>query len=181
MCEGVAYGLVAAAQEATHIPLETFLTIVLTALAVMLAILAIGIAAMAIWGYRGMKEHVVETVNFRVDTELKAKIAEYPAAVDLVSLFQALKEKEAFWTSLQAALETPQEVTFREPTEDIAVANASNRGLNQVGSAPTGTGFEQIKTYPGDPNASTTPTIDTEPPEPHAGGDNPETPTGGPG
>ena len=75
---------------------ETCVTIVLTALCAMLAILATGIGALAIWGYSGIKEvkrSIESDVTKKADAALAAKLSEYPAAESIIQVFHQFKEQ----------------------------------------------------------------------------------------
>jgi len=63
MCERLYHG----ADAIAHMSFESAITIILTALAVMLAVVTIGIAGLAIWGYFGIRDSVKEMATKKVD------------------------------------------------------------------------------------------------------------------
>jgi hypothetical protein len=75
---------------------ESAITIILTALAVMLAVVTLGIAALAIWGYIGLRDSLKETAAKRVDEAMMEALKKYPAAADMLKMMQRLGEQADF-------------------------------------------------------------------------------------
>jgi type VI protein secretion system component VasK len=81
-----------AAAEPHPITYVDFLTVVLTAMAVILAALAIGIGVFAIWGYLGIRDAVAKQVGEAADKALAEKLEKYPAAEDMLELKRRMEE-----------------------------------------------------------------------------------------
>ena len=114
---------------------ESAITIILTALGVMLAVLAIGIAVAAIWGYAGFKEFVREAAKTHVGEAMAIKMKEYPEGAKILDAMRQLVQRADVLEQLQNQL-----VTTPEPK---SVETPSNNAV-------------QIDKYPGEvqPNAS---------------------------
>jgi hypothetical protein len=107
---------------------ESAITIILTALAVMLAVVTIGIAALAIWGYIGLRDYLKEMADKRVDEAMKQALKKYPDAADMLKTMQRLRDQADFLDQVRN-----QVVTAPDPK---IVESASKTGV-QVGSAET--------------------------------------------
>jgi MFS superfamily sulfate permease-like transporter len=113
---------------------ENAITIILTALGVMLAVLAIGIAVAAIWGYAGFKEFVREAAKTHVAEAMATKMKEYPEGTKVLDAMRQLAQRADVLEQLQNQLVTKPEPKIVETPSDNAV---------------------QIDKYPGEvPNAS---------------------------
>ena len=121
MCD-MSYLLQESAPTSTHMTYESFLTIVLTALCVILAALALGIGALAIWGYNGIREAVTKEATSKAEAALAAKMQEYPDARQMISVFQRLQEQVGFMESIR------DQMTTNGPN---TVAQASNLGQDE--------------------------------------------------
>lgn len=111
---------------------ETCVTIVLTALCAMLAILAVGIGALAIWGYSGFQEvrkSMEADVAKKADEALAAKLSEYPDAKSIIQVFDQFKEQSALMEQLRNQM---------TPTESNSVAEASNREQDKLAEQVSG-------------------------------------------
>lgn len=105
---------------------ETCVTIVLTALCAMLAVLAIGIGALAFWGYSGIKQvrkSIEADVTKKADEALAAKLSEYPDATSIIQAFDQFKEQSVLMEQLRNQM---------TPTESNSVAGTSNSEQNKV-------------------------------------------------
>src|ERR1017187_3167881 len=80
---------------------ETSITIILTALAVMLAVVTLGIGGLAIWGYFGIRDSVKDMATKRVDEAIKEALKKYPDTADLVSKMERLREQAEFWDRMR--------------------------------------------------------------------------------
>jgi hypothetical protein len=86
---------------------ETCVTIVLTALCAMLAILALGIGALAIWGYAGIQElknSLREEVKQKAADALATKLQEYPDAATIIQQFTILQSQSDTVAALRSQL-----------------------------------------------------------------------------
>ena len=112
---------------------ETCVTIVLTALCAMLAILAIGIGALAVWGYSGIQEvrkSIALDVTTKADAALAAKLREYPDAESIIQVFNRFKEQSDLMEQLRNQM---------TPPESNSVAEASNTEQDEVSGQGSGT------------------------------------------
>ncbi len=100
---------------------EGAITIILTALAVMLAVVTLGIAALAIWGYVGLRDSLKETAAKRVDEAMKEALKKYPDAADMLKTMQRLRDQADFLDQVRN-----QVVTAPEPK---VVETASKHGV----------------------------------------------------
>lgn len=107
---------------------ESAITIILTALAVMLALFAIGVAIMAVWGYYGFKDFVRDAAKKHVESAMDMKMKEYPEGAKVWEVLQAMVERTRALDRLQ-----PQVVTSLETN---SVAPASNIGIKQLNQYP---------------------------------------------
>jgi hypothetical protein len=82
-----------AAAEPHAVTYIDFLTVTLTALCAILAVLAIIIAAAAIWGYVGIREEITKAVSEKADEALKAKLKEYPDSQEVLGLFEEMRDQ----------------------------------------------------------------------------------------
>ena len=107
---------------------EIWVTILLAIVTALLAMLGLGIGILALWGYRGMREAISETVSKAVPDRVEALMAEYREALD------KMKKETELTAQLQAQL-VPQ-------SESKILVNASKPEVQEeVGTIPS---------YPGD-------------------------------
>ncbi len=105
MCD-VHYLLQEVAPISTHMSYESFLTIVLTSLCVILAALALGIGALAVWGYNGIQEAVTKRATNNAEAALAAKMQEYPDAKEIITVFRKFQEHVQFMESIREQMAT---------------------------------------------------------------------------
>jgi hypothetical protein len=127
-------------------PFESAITIILTALAVMLAVVTIGIAALAIWGYIGLRDYLKEMADKRVDEAMTQALKKYPDAADMLKTMQRLRDQADFLDQVRN-----QVVTAPEPK---IVETASNHGVQGVSAETPLESVDQqvtpIAKYPGE-------------------------------
>jgi hypothetical protein len=150
MCESV-YHATLALQAESHMSFESAITIILTALAVMLAIMAIAIGVAAIWGYSGIKDTVKDAATKQVQAAMIVKLKEYPEAAEILDLLQRLKTGVEFMDQMQSEI-------IASP-ESNTVENASNHVIKGVATKASPVAQENIaeaEPYPGEeqPNVS---------------------------
>jgi hypothetical protein len=145
---------------------EGFVTILLTAIAVMLAILALGIGILAIWGYVGLRDSVKEAATKHVTMAMDLKLKEYPPASALVELVTRMEAG-------LGSLEIIQKQIVSKP-ESKEVAKTSNSAVQEE-KAKVGTDVTPIAKYPGEEqqnaNASTAGPAPNGPPDADSGSD----------
>lgn len=112
----------------------TAVTVVLAALGLFLAGLGLGIGALALWGYKGMKEAIAETVQREVPAVASAVVAEYREVLD------KLKKEMELTNKLQAQL--------KPPLESISIEMSSKSGVQ--GIQKTSVESDGIRKYPGE-------------------------------
>jgi hypothetical protein len=123
---------------------ESAITIILTALAVMLALVTIGIAGLAVWGYIGLRDSVKEAAAQHVVKTMELKLQEYPKAAGFVKLMAEMKAGVAYIDQLKN-----QVVADAEPKD---VVNAS-KDVVQPHAAQSEKKSQQvsvIEKYPGE-------------------------------
>lgn len=111
---------------------QEFISIILTALAVMLAVLAIGMAVLGVWGYLGFKDIVREAAKAHVSEAMAIKMQEYPGGAEVLESMKQLKEKADILEGIQ------NQLIAQPPPKPVA--SASN---NEVQVTP-------IDKYPGE-------------------------------
>lgn len=107
---------------------DAYLSIMLTALGVMVATFAILVGLAAIWGYAGLKDYIREIAIKKVDKAVQDRLKKYPAAADVLSTLEQLRKHAEFWDEMRN-----QVVTGPEPK---SVATAS-KTVVQEGIAET--------------------------------------------
>lgn len=85
---------------------EGFITILLTALGVMLALLAIVIGVAAIWGYQGIKERATEDAKKAAEEKLKEHIKS-PEIKALIEEHIRLRATEVAKEMVQRRIDAP--------------------------------------------------------------------------
>lgn len=103
----------------SHMSFETAITIILTALAVMIAVVTLGVAGLAIWGYFGIRDSVKEMATKKVDEAVTEALKKYPAAADVLEALQRLKDQATLMDQLRN-----QVVTVPDP-KFVAIASKS--------------------------------------------------------
>jgi hypothetical protein len=103
---------------------ESAITIILTALGVMLAIVTLGIGGLAIWGYFGIRDSVKEMATKRVDEAMALAMKKYPDAADMLRVLERLRGQADFLDQVRN-----QAVTAPDPK---LVAPASKPDIQEV-------------------------------------------------
>jgi hypothetical protein len=116
-------------QPVPLISYDELISIVLTALAVMLAILGVGIGTLAIWGYVSLKQGLHDMATQHVAKAMENKLKEYPSADDLI---------QAIHNMIVAHPATNQ------------VAPASNAGVQEQPGDAQGSEETVSEMYPGE-------------------------------
>ena len=124
---------------------EGFVAIMLTALGIMLAVLAIGLAIAAIWGWGEIKSTAAKAATGAIEKVM----AEYPAPGRMLELASRMEEILGSWDNIQDKLVSGNAAN--------QVAPASNTGVQQ--QAPV------APPYPGEEAQNVSPA--TANPEPH--------------
>jgi hypothetical protein len=96
---------------------DAYLSIMLTALGVMVATFAILVGLAAIWGYAGLKDYLREMAQKQVDDAIQSTLKKYPEGADIFKALERLKQQADLLDQLRI-----QSVTGSEPKN---VANAS--------------------------------------------------------
>lgn len=109
------------------ISFDSYLSIMLTALGVMVATFAILVGLAAIWGYAGLKDYVREMAIKKVDEAMDAHLKKYPDATKMIATLERLREQADFIDRIRN-----QVVITPEPK---SVANAS-KPVIQVDQSP---------------------------------------------
>jgi hypothetical protein len=117
-------------QKALIMSFESAVIIILTALGVMLAVLAIGMAAAALWGYAGFKEFVREAAKSHVAEAMAVKMKEYPTADQLIQTIQ-------------------NQLIARTSANSVAPVTATDVQVDSASVAPTYPGKEQPDAHNG--------------------------------
>jgi hypothetical protein len=142
MCERALH-LVESAQGMSF---ESAITIILTALAVMLAVVTLGIGALAIWGYLGIRDSVRDMAGKRVDEALKETLRKYPDAAEIIRTMELVKAQADLLDQLRN-----QAVTAPEPKSVAIASKPVVQG--EVGETPLESIEQQatpIAKYPGE-------------------------------
>jgi hypothetical protein len=109
-------------QTVPLISYQEFITILLTALAVMLTILGLGLAALAFLGYTGLKEFVTGLAAKHV----AAAIAKYPDAAKVEEMYQRMKASTEFLETKALMVAKPAD----EPTAPISASYPGEEPLD---------------------------------------------------
>jgi hypothetical protein len=124
---------------------DAFLTIMLTALGVMVALFAILVGLAAVWGYAGLRDVVGEMAKKEVASAVVETLQKYPDAARMVDVVERLERQAKFWDQLRN-----QSVTGPEPK---SVAPASNGSVEKSVETPLESVEKQatpIAKYPGE-------------------------------
>jgi hypothetical protein len=137
---------VAAISQNHNLNYDVYLSIMLTALGVMIATFAILVGLAAIWGYAGLRDYLREMAVRQVDAAVQESLKKYPAAADMIDALNQAKKQVEIWDQLRN-----QAVTAPEPK---SVAIASKRSVQGgVGETPLESVEKQatpIAKYPGE-------------------------------
>jgi hypothetical protein len=96
---------------------ESAITIILTALAVILAAVTLGIGVLAIWGYFGIRDSVKDMATKKVDNAMAEALNKYPAAADMFRILKRLQDQADLRDQLRN-----QVVTSPDP-KSVAIAS----------------------------------------------------------
>ena len=118
MCERLYQATVAAAQGMSF---ETAITIILTALAVMLAVVTIGIGGLAVWGYFGIRDSVKDMAEKKVDEAMKEALKKYPDAADMLRTMQRLAAQADFLDQVRNRVVTSPDPKALETASNLDV------------------------------------------------------------
>jgi len=116
-----------------------FIVILLTALAVLLTALAIGIGIFAVFGYTSLRDGVKAAVQKQVTAVMDAKMKEYSEANEMIELTERVDALEAAIGGLDQLKN--KILTGPAPREDTAASNSMVQ--EHVELAP-----QEIPTYP---------------------------------
>lgn len=174
MCERAYQAVVEAIHQSPPATMnyEAFVTIVLTALAVMLAAIGIFLAVLAFVGYSSLKTELKQMAEKRIDAAMGEQFAGYPSAAEL----RDIQAKLNAFTNLLSEFQTE---IVNEPEPNIVDA-ASNTAVQQVQpqeveAAPATQ--SNIPAYPGEEvGDARISTADTAPAEPDTRPDHRQTP-----
>ena len=103
------------AAEVYPVTYVDFLTIVLTALGVMLTALAIGIGVAAIWGYQGIKDGATKAVMERAEKRLEERLQAYPEPRRVIELFETMQALHEQQKRLSTQLVTSERAKTVDP------------------------------------------------------------------
>ena len=142
---------VAALPHGQTLNYDAYLTIMIMALGVMVAVFAIFVGLAAVWGYTGLKDVVRDMASREVKESISLTLKEYPSGGEIVELFQSLKTKADALDVLQNLLVTPLSAKTLE--------KASKPGIKEaVASVAPPESTEQqasgIESYPGEEQAN---------------------------
>ncbi|MGB8064806.1 MAG: hypothetical protein WCF26_23175 [Candidatus Sulfotelmatobacter sp.] len=76
----------------------------------MLAVVTLGIAGLAIWGYFGIRDSVKEMASKKVDEAVREALEKYPAAADILEITERLRTQADLLDQMRN-----QSVTAPEP------------------------------------------------------------------
>jgi hypothetical protein len=142
MCERLYQG----AAAAVSIDPIASLTLVLAALAALLAVMTIIIGIAAVWGYFGIRDSVKDMAIKKVDDAMKEALEKYPNAADMLKTMQRLRDQADFLDQVRN-----QVVTAPEPK---IVETASKQGVQRdIAETPLESVEQQvtpIAKYPGE-------------------------------
>jgi len=147
---------------------EGFVTILLTALAVMLAVFAIGVAFLAVWGYAGFSDAVKKAVGSQVESAMDLHLRKYPDAAKFIALFEEMENRLVFLDTVQ------NKIVNRGAPKTVAVA--SNSAVQEEKAKPVPVPpIQPIEAYPGggqaNANAESTESTTSTDNAPDAGAD----------
>jgi len=132
---------------------DSYLSIMLTALGVMVATFAILVGLAAIWGYAGLKDHLRDIAAKQVSAATEDALKKYPNSADMFKVLQRLKDQ----ADLNDALRN-QAVTIPDPKSVATASKSVVQGeRSEIPLESADQQVTQIEKYPGEedtPNAS---------------------------
>jgi hypothetical protein len=135
----------ASIRQVQNLNYDVYLSIMLTALGVMIATFAILVGLAAIWGYAGLKDYLREMAVKQVDAAVQDTLKKYPAAADMIDALNQFRQQQEVLDQLRN-----QAVTVPEPK---LVATASKPDIKGVDATPLESIEKQatpIALYPGE-------------------------------
>lgn len=127
-------------------PYESAITIILTALAVMLAVVTLGIAGLAIWGYFGIRDSVKDMATKKVDEAMQTVLKEYPPAADILKVLQHLGEQADLMDAIRNQVVTaPDPKLVATASKPVVQEERPETPLESVAQQVT-----PIEKYPGE-------------------------------
>ncbi len=147
---GVMYFKIATLPMGPSLSNDAYLSIMLTAVGVIVATFAIFVGLAAIWGYAGLKDTVRDMATKEVDKAVKNVLKKYPPAADMLRVMKRLQDQADLLDQLrnQAATERPEAKTV------APASKASVQGGVAGGPATPLDSIEQqttpIEEYPGE-------------------------------
>lgn len=140
----------AIAPSGHQINYDAYMSIMLTALGVMVATFAILVGLAAIWGYAGLRDHLQEMASTQVDKAIQEALKKYPESADMFSVLDRLKAQAAWLDQVQ------NQIAAQQPRTNV-VENASKKGVQEGGGISPATPIENaeqqttpIAEYPGE-------------------------------
>lgn len=125
---------------------ETAITIILTALAVMLAVVTLGIAGLAIWGYFGIRDSVKDMATKKADEAMAQALKKYPDAADMLKTMQRLRDQADFLDQVRnQVLTAPEPKTVAIASKPVVQGKPPETPLETVDQQVT-----PIEKYPGE-------------------------------
>ncbi len=127
-------------------PYESAITIILTALAVMLAVVTLGIAGLAIWGYFGIRDSVKDMATKKVDEAMQTVLKEYPPAADILKVLRRLGEQADLMDAIRNQVVTaPDPKLVATASKPVVQEERPETPLESVAQQVT-----PIEKYPGE-------------------------------
>lgn len=114
--------------QSHNLSYDVYVSIMLTALGVMIGTFAVVLALAAIWGYAGLKDSLREMAVKQVDAAMQDALKKYPPAADMFKALNEMRERKELYDRLRN-----QAVTAIEPK---SVETASKPVIKGVGETP---------------------------------------------
>jgi ABC-type lipoprotein release transport system permease subunit len=131
---------------------DSFISIMVTLLGVMVAVLTIFIAVAAIMGYSGLKEHVKQMVDSKAQESVEQTMKQYPKSGDILNALKELKMHSEALKSMQDQIATVQDSSvLANGTNATASESCASNGIKEL--EPRAGGSEEtsfIAPYPGE-------------------------------
>jgi|ERR1039458_3049100 hypothetical protein len=125
---------------------DSYLSIMLTALGVMVATFAILVGLAAIWGYAGLKDYVREIAITKVDVAVQEALKKYPNSADMFSTLKRLREHAEFLDEIRNKVVTaPEPKTVANASKSIVQEEVAETPLESIEKQAT-----PIAKYPGE-------------------------------
>jgi hypothetical protein len=142
MCERAYHAAIVAVQGMSF---ESAITIILTALGVMLAVVTLGIGGLAIWGYFGIRDSVKDMATKKVDDAMAEALKKYPAAADMFKILQRLRDQADLMDQLRNQVVTsPDPKSVAITSKPVVQGEQPETPLESVSQQVT-----PIEKYPG--------------------------------